>query len=199
MRADATSLIVNGPRYFRLSDDLHYQGRWHLGGVLDEGGDEPHFLASDPPAPGSLQVELSGSGIPLDFTLTAFAVPVVHQRIRELLVPLVSDDVRFLPASIGQLSEHSVMHVASVVDCLDERHSIFTKWSEQDGRPDRVGRYRMVIRLRLDPVRVPAHASIFRVRGWSVALIVREDIKEALQRAFCLGALFEDVTGALST
>ncbi|WP_426730664.1 imm11 family protein [Myxococcus faecalis] len=51
-----------------------------------------------------------------------------------------------------------------------------------------------VSRMRIDPAKVEG-AKVFRTWSWTVALIVSEEIKEALERAGITGAKFTDVTG----
>ncbi|GMU01423.1 hypothetical protein KH5H1_55430 [Corallococcus caeni] len=62
----------------------------------------------------------------------------------------------------------------------------------QDGRPDRVGQYRDVDGMRIDPTQV-GDARVFRTWGWSIALIVSEDIKLALERIRATGIRFTEV------
>nr|WP_317987913.1 suppressor of fused domain protein [Hyalangium gracile] len=51
--------------------------------------------------------------------------------------------------------------------------------------------------MRIDPSKV-GDAKIFRTWGWTVALIVSEDIKQALERAGVTGVKFKEVTGPSS-
>jgi hypothetical protein len=46
--------------------------------------------------------------------------------------------------------------------------------------------------MRIDPSRVD-EAKVFRTWGWSIALIVREEIKEALERIGATGTKFQEV------
>jgi hypothetical protein len=52
----------------------------------------------------------------------------------------------------------------------------------------------MVVKLRIAPASVPRDAQWFRVEGWRVALIVSQDVKQAMEAVGCFGATFEDVT-----
>jgi hypothetical protein len=67
-------------------------------------------------------------------------------------------------------------------------------YTPEDGRPERVGEYRSVSGLRIDPSSV-GDARVFRLWGWHLPIIVDEDIKEALEHAGIVGAVFKDVTG----
>ncbi|RYZ15461.1 MAG: hypothetical protein EOO70_06775, partial [Myxococcaceae bacterium] len=48
--------------------------------------------------------------------------------------------------------------------------------------------------MRIDPTKA-GDAKVFRTWGWTIALIVSEDIKEALERAGVTGMKFKEVTG----
>jgi hypothetical protein len=62
----------------------------------------------------------------------------------------------------------------------------------QDERPERTGKYRAVAGMRIDPSK-PGHAKVFRPWGWTIALIVSEEIKEALERIGTTGTKFKEV------
>ena len=63
-----------------------------------------------------------------------------------------------------------------------------------DGPLEKVGEYRNVRGMRIDPTAV-GEAKVFRPWGWNVALIVSEEIKHALERIGNLGVHFDRVTG----
>ena len=51
-----------------------------------------------------------------------------------------------------------------------------------EGRPEKVGAYRMFMRLRHDHRAIPEPAQIFRVSGWQRALVVDEPLAGRLRR-----------------
>lgn len=74
-----------------------------------------------------------------------------------------------------------------------EANSEFMKWTKEDGRPEKVGEYRMFTKLSLDPKKATGH-KIFRVQGWQIALIVEEEVKESLEQRKASGIVFQVVT-----
>ena len=66
------------------------------------------------------------------------------------------------------------------------------KWTEKDGRPDKVGKYRHLGDLTIDSSRTNGH-HIFRIRDWEIALIVSERVKDALNGIDDLGIVFQAV------
>ncbi len=80
-----------------------------------------------------------------------------------------------------------------LIRCIDDEASEeVIRWTPEDGRPDRVGQYRDVDGMRIDPPQV-GDAQVFRTWGWSIALIVSEDIKLALERIRATGVRFTPV------
>ncbi|WP_225413204.1 imm11 family protein [Stigmatella hybrida] len=187
-------------RYFDLVADLSAPGHWELGKTLDERGQEvwPWLLMQGEPAAleGRLKLRIRSPGKPLDFSFAAFDVPVVSARVASLLTAEAPGDVQLLPVDIDSQAEpYFLVNVIRAVRCIDDQASAEVQyWKPEDGEPDRVGEYRAVHGMRIDPVKV-GDAKVFRPWGWTVALIVSEDVKEALERAGVTGVKFTEVTG----
>lgn len=186
-------------RFFELYDDVHVPGRWELGSFLGAEGqplDEPwrfrmgtRVELSDP-----IQVEIQVPGCPLDFSLADYSTPVVHERIARLLTELAPGDVQLIPVHIrGEPDVYSVLNAVQVVECIDDRTSREVKyWLPEDGRPEKTGQYRAVYGMRIDRARVGA-TRVFRPRGWTISLIVSEDVRAALEHLGTTGVRFEEV------
>lgn len=185
-------------RFFELKDDRGSRTRWHLGGPVDEQGTEldpwqfreGKSLAFD----GVLRFPLKVPGDALDFCWAAFAIPVVHERFVTCLKRLGTLDVQFIPARVeGHSGPHFVLNALRVIRCIDDARSAEVEyWKPEDGEPEKVGEYRSVTGLRIDSSKV-ADARIFRTWGWRIALIVSEDIKEAIESAGLSGVRFVEV------
>jgi hypothetical protein len=184
-------------RYFELVDKMDIQGRWVLGKPMDSQGGriDPWQFSRGRivEAPSDLRLRLRQPGSPLDYSEASFAIPVVSRRLRELLERLGVEDVQFFPASVESHEEpYFVLNVTRLVDCIDESRCLRTEsWKPEDGRPEKVGEYRVVEGLRLDSSRVGG-ARIFRTRGWPV-LIVSEDLKHAMEQERLAGPRFVEV------
>ncbi len=135
-------------------------------------------------------------GRPLDFSLADYSTPVVHARVANLFAELAPADVQLVPVKIVSHSdEYFILNITRIVKCIDDKASTEVKyWRSEDGRPEKTGSYRAVYGMRIDPT-VVGDAKVFRAWGWTSALIVSEDIKEALERAHVTGAKFKEVTG----
>ncbi|HYO64883.1 MAG TPA: DUF1629 domain-containing protein, partial [Archangium sp.] len=133
-------------------------------------------------------------GSPLDFTEAGFAIPVIHERVKTLLERLSVPEVQFLVAEVESRSEpYFVLNPTRLIPCIDEaRCERVIHWRPEDGRPERVGEYRVVDGLRIDPTKVGG-ARLFRICGWPM-LIISEDIKEALEHEGVTGTEFIEVS-----
>ncbi len=185
-------------RYFNLADDVYIRGRWHLHTPVDAHGQEVdpwQFTRGNPVQLNErLRMSLQVDGVPLDFTLGGLDIPVVRMNVAGILAKLAPDDLQFLPVDIdGQGDPFSIVVATRLIRCIDDQTSAEVRyWKPEDGRPEKVGQYRLVRGMRIDPTKV-GDARVFRPWGWTVALIVSEDIKHALERAGITGTRFTEV------
>ena len=186
-------------RYFDLKDDMRIRGRWLLGTPTDVQGrevDDPWMFYRGQRLPdlGPLKLPITVPGRALDFSRAAFAAPVVHARVASVLSDLAPEEVQTLPVEIeGQPEPFFILVATQLIQCIDERASRHVrKWTPEDGRPEKLGKYRDVRGMRIDASQV-GDAKIFRPRGWAIVLIVREDIKDALESMGATGTTFEEV------
>lgn len=188
-------------RYFELKDEMESPDRWLLGDPLDEQGNEVRtrqFMSGEPTyVDGRLRVPVYHPGKPLDFsTVDTGGFPVVTEKVARVLAELAPGDVQLFPVDVESRAEtYFLVNVTRLVKCIDDEACVeVLYWQPEDGRPEKVGQYRDVYGMRIDPSKV-ADARIFRPWGWRVALIVAEDVKEALERTGATGLDFREVTG----
>lgn len=139
-------------------------------------------------------VPLEVDGPRPEFTFGAGAMPVVSRRLAELIESICPTEVQRFPiTALPSITGYEILNVTAIADCLDETISTFKKFTPESARPDRVGDYSEVGRLRIDPRRTNNH-DIFRIRGWEVALIVSDRVKAAMEGIENLGVIFDPVT-----
>jgi hypothetical protein len=111
-----------------------------------------------------------------------------------LFAELAPEDVQLFPVEIEDQPEPFFILVATrLIRCIDERASRHVRrWTPEDERPEKVGTYRDVRGLRIDPSQV-GDAKVFRPWGWPIVLVVREELKTALERMGASGTEFEEV------
>jgi hypothetical protein len=187
-------------RYFALREDVYVPGRWYPDEPTDSAGQEVDDVwqftdGKRVHIEGRLRIPLYRLGTPLDFCTTAVGTtPIVHPKVAAVFAELAPDDVQFIPVEVqGQSEAYSVLVATRLIRCIDEKASReIAVWKAEDGRPDRTGEYRIVAGMRIDSSKV-GDAKVFRPWGWTVALIVSADIKDALERVGAVGVKFTEV------
>ena len=189
-------------RYFDLHDDFRVPGRPELSDPVAVDVrrklDSVWLFTSGAPvrSVGKLRLAVTPPGPPLDFSLAgAGLTPVVSARVASVFRELAPDDVQLLPVEVEDRDEpHFILVATRLVRCIDDRACAeVIHYTAEDGLPERVGHYRNISGLRVDPTKTNG-ARVFRTWGWPVSLIVSEGIKEALEHAGITGARFAEVT-----
>lgn len=187
-------------RYYRLTEDLDIPDRWQLSAPVDQRGQTVNpwqfTKGNSVQLDAVLRMPVSMGGKPLDFTLAELDIPVIKPHVAAILSEMAPGDVQLIPVEIAsQPGAHRILVATRLVRCIDDNASEEVRyWKPEDGRPEKVGKYRAVSGMRIDPAKV-GDTKVFRTWGWTIALIVSEDIKEALERAGVTGMKFQEVTG----
>ncbi|OJT16812.1 hypothetical protein BO221_47775 [Archangium sp. Cb G35] len=185
-------------RFYDLTDDMDQPGRWHLRHPVDEHGQKINpwmFIESRRlDCDGLIRFPVKPDGRELEFTQSSFSIPVVHHRVVQLFERLGIQDVQFLPVEVqGHGGPWFILNALRVIRCIDEaRCREVRHFKPEDGQPERVGEYRVVSGLRIDPTKV-GDAHVFRPWGWTMVLIVSEDVKQAMEHEGLTGPVFTEV------
>lgn len=182
-------------QYFCIyPDDLRHPDQWFLDEPRSAEGleiDARQFIHGVPycgPRPAT--VPIGNPGHELDFSFGAFHMNTVSLEVADIIRNFAAQDVEFFPVRIpGAKKEYTILNTITQIDCLDESRSEFTRWPEDDDRPYRVGTYRMIYKLLIDPERARGH-HLLRIKGWSQDLLVSKTLKEALEMCPNLGIEF---------
>jgi hypothetical protein len=173
--------------------------RWLLADPVDEGGQEINpwqfKKGRTLDLPGTLRFAQAHPGNALDFSLAGMGIPVVSRRMVALFERLdLQQQVQFFPAQVeGHADPYFILNILRVIRCIDEaRSEEIHHWKPEDGNPDKVGQYRVVSGMRIDPSQV-GDAHIFRPWGWRVAIIVSEHLKQAMEEEGLTGPRFVEV------
>ncbi|KFE71255.1 hypothetical protein DB31_3385 [Hyalangium minutum] len=103
-------------------------------------------------------------------------------------------DVQFIRAEVDNHPEpYFILNTLRIIRCVDDARSEEVQyWKPEDGQPEKLGTYRYIHGLRIDASKVD-HARIFRTWGWDIALILSEDLKQAIEAAGITGTRFVEV------
>ena len=185
-------------RFFELRDDRRSHDRWHLDAPVDEQGQELDPWQFDEGRVLKLgcvpRFPLYAPGRSLDFCWAAFSILVVNERFVRLFERLDVRDVQFIPARVeGHEGPYFILNPLRIIRCIDDARCEEVRYFKpEDNQPEKVGEYRVVAGMRIDPTKV-GDARIFRPWGWTGALIVSEDLKHALEREGITGTRFVEV------
>ncbi|WP_309896481.1 imm11 family protein [Archangium sp.] len=188
-------------QYFELFDDVYIPGRWELEYPLDENGQEIRTWIFEEGEPvtfeGRIRIPICTPGKALDFSLlTSGIVPIVSARVAAVFAQLVPGDVQLFPVEVeGRSEPYTLLNITRVVKCIDDEASDEVRYYKlEHEQPERLGKYRSVIGMRIDPSKV-GEAQVFRTWGWTGTIVVSEALKEALERLGATGTKFTSVTG----
>jgi len=191
-------------RYYKINDDKYIPGRWYVRMPLHdnaEGAAEGEFfdiwqftegrvLEIERP----IRLSVKPAGVALEYT-ESVGIPVVHRRVVTLFERLgLQKEVQFIPVEVeGQTEPWFILNVLQVIRCIDDARSdeVFY-WQPEDGRPEKLGGYKNVRGLKVDPAKI-GDAHIFRPWGWLVVLIVSEHVKQAMEAEGITGIKFIEV------
>ncbi|RKH60563.1 hypothetical protein D7W81_25290 [Corallococcus aberystwythensis] len=189
-------------RYFKLLDDMELNDRWLPGEAMNSQGQELDDIwqfADGCPIQFNerVRIPIGHPGRIVDYSVTSVGgAPVVHQRVASVFTELAPDEVQVIPVDVdGQSDPYFILVATRTLRCIDDQESAeVLYWKPEDGRPEKTGRYRSVMGMRIDTTKV-GDAKVFRPWGWTGVLIVSEDIKDALERSGATGMAFREVTG----
>ncbi|MFB1478857.1 imm11 family protein [Corallococcus sp. RDP092CA] len=149
------------------------------------------------PEPGLLKSRPFRDGPQRSFSVAnSGRTPIADEQAANVFRKLAPADVQVFPIEVaGARKPLFVINAARCFKCVDETNSKEVQIYPPEGvAPERVGTYRAIYGLRIDPSKSEG-ARVFRIQGYSSAFIVSEDIKTALEAVGNLGVSFERVTG----
>ena len=137
---------------------------------------------------------------PPDFPFTSNDLPVFSPRLKALMESLGVEGIQYLPlrirhqASGREVQGYQLANYLCLIDCLDWDRSVYQLWTKDnllfwEQRPHMLGTFRDVQKAVLDSSRIGT-VPIFRLWGWEVMVVVRGDIKRAVEAAGMTGCWF---------
>lgn len=184
-------------KFFRITDDHMYAGRWFLRGPVHSDGSEsdPRAFIRGLPVPtlADIEIAMRQPGQPMDFTLADFDMPVVTRALGAAIDKFAPGVAQRIPVRVaGSVGEFDILNVTRVVRCLDEKRSSIQYWTAQDGRPEKVGQYRTIVDLSVD-ADCASGETLFRLEGWTIALIASDSLRVKLEQEGFTGFAFTEL------
>lgn len=139
----------------------------------------------------------------IDFPFSAYDIPIFSPKLIALMESNNITNIQFLPLKIinstnkNAIDGYCIANYLDVIDCLDRNLSIYEVWTKEnllywEERPWMLNTYRDVKRIVLSNSKT-VNSPVFRLKGWEVAVIVREDVKKAIEQANITGCVFSEI------
>lgn len=194
--------VVNRQQYFEMTFDDRDCNGWQLAAdYLNQNGswkDVWSFTRCER-VPNSLGInfEISTPGVVQDFNIASFNIPIISQKLGNILSVIAQDSLQRIPISIETVegSSWEILNVLHLVDCLDYENSHIDYYPRDPCdlsislHPERAGKPRGIRKLRIK------HASlrelhVFRISNWEIPIIVSEPAKTQIEAAQISGVRF---------
>lgn len=178
--------------FYRVKDDT--RGRWWLEHPEASSGEEIWDIGRlgeriDLEASLSTTVDPEIEGDPVDFTFAALEVPIVQERVGELVESLAPGEVQRVPIAIeGQSEKYEILNVLSCPGCLDMAKSRISFRSES-GRESEIS---LVQECVINDANAAGH-HIFRLEEYGLYIYVSREMKIRLEDAGVTGVTYEEV------
>ena len=75
-----------------------------------------------------------------------------------------------------------LLNLLNLIDAVDREQSVFTLWTEEDERPDKLGGFHKFEKMVLDRSKVPKNAHFFRLKGYEVVVVMTKELVEELEK-----------------
>lgn len=183
-------------KFYRILVDPKATARWYLKAPMDQQGREidARLFTQGLPFDGSptLCIPLRRQGEEVDINFADFDMLVVSKEIIDDIALDFNLSIQRIPAEINGKIDYEIVNPLELVSCIDENESDYLKWTENDGRPEKIGKFRMFTKLQIKK-NLPINSHLFRVTEWPVALLVSEALKERIERRHASGVVFSAV------
>lgn len=184
--------------YYRLLYDADTPIKtWKLGNVISKNNNSvwDYISVKNTIKDKELTITIRKKGVPTDFSMADFEVLVVNEKVKNLLS---ENEVQFIPTTIQSLSgieQHYLIYIKNECDCIDEENSTFDKFQVNDPiRPDKAGQYKTIYNMVVKPEGTQ-NLNIFRVKGYNVAVIISEVLKQKLEELNVTGVTYKKLAG----
>lgn len=176
----------------------HYAGKqWHLAEPTTVDGEEIDiwaFMAGmtvDTDSMPDLKFDIQHAGPELDFTLSAFDIPVVAKKLGDFFEDQFADCIQRIPVAVGDHpTGYEILNVIGCFPCFDYDKST---WDAEDEDDESCLEVAGVVDLAIDAQAIPDDVSIFRVEQWSLPIVLRDTVKTALTKKRFTGFKFRPV------
>ncbi|PFH11020.1 hypothetical protein BCF11_3460 [Collimonas sp. PA-H2] len=187
-------------KYFKWQFDSKFDGCWFIGEPHLPNGEVVNSWAFrkcqvvEPPYT-TLAASTTYGDIVTEASFGAFDIPYVRPKMASALLNHVGNQIQLIPVHVDGFNEEVfILNILNSATCVDESRSEFEKWEPGNTqRPDKVGQYKMISKLFVDPS-TTNDLDIFRPWGWTIKVIISERLKSVIEAVGATGTNFELVS-----
>ncbi len=183
-------------RFFRLNVDASVGTQWFPTEPVAVGGQEVdarRFLSCNAYSGPPMSVRTKQPGRIFRLNFGPFDLPLATEALAEKLALQAPNDVEVIYVGTDCEAKLAIVNVLTCRDCIDESKTVGTRWTVTDGRPDKVGQYRMIVKLVIDSDRAQG-VQLMRLTGWRTPLIASEQLLSRLDAQDLEGVVATAVT-----
>jgi hypothetical protein len=138
-----------------------------------------------------------------DYPFADGLLPVYSTRLKTLMQNMGVEGIQYLPLRIRrrdgakEVDGYHIANYLNVIDCLDRERSVYQIWTKDNllfwkKRPQMLGTFRDVTKAVIDSNKI-GDVRVFRLWGWEMMILVREDVKRSIEGAIITGCVFREI------
>ena len=107
----------------------------------------------------------------------------INDRFLNCLKTIGEGNFQIFPVTVlPEEKPYFILNILNVIDCVDRELSKYNLWTEEDDRPDKLGKFRSFDKMILDRSKVPKGVHLFRVYGYQIVAVVRRELVEEFEK-----------------
>ena len=182
--------------YYEITHEVEIENRWYLAEINDASGNEldPHLFqkGNTVTITQPLFVRPNQIGRPLDFTLTAFGVPIVSNKLGDIIYNSTSNLIQRIPVTIEpNVKGFEIINILKTIKCLDYNKTFVQRYDSKFGDPSLIGKVQFLSKITIEPVN--PICDIFRLDEWKIIAIISGRLREILHSPNLTGMIFNCV------
>jgi hypothetical protein len=166
--------------FFMLEENVHVRNRWFLGDFQSTDSGDRERLTGYAPCIGTFDIDPGDGGRPMDFSLTAYGLPIASKVLAHTISELAGNKVKLVDAHIRGYGEFKFVQCLNSIDCVDRTNSKFDVFEDDDLIASRRGRIKAFLKFVVRPESIPPDAHFFHAGGWNFRPIVSEEMKRII-------------------
>ncbi len=118
-----------------------------------------------------------------DFHLGIGGTYYVNEKFINCLKAVGETNYQLFPIKVlPEEKPYYILNILNIIDCVDREKSKFTVWTEEDNRPDKLGKYFGFDKMVLDHSKVPDGVHLFRVFEYKIVAVASKELVQEFEK-----------------